>query len=128
MPQNQAPINQTIKTVDQIIQFALYEVGVRALKSAAFAEMPFLKVPPLSWIFDGVVNWVAGKLYVELSQTATFTILDIKTDAEKRAYAKAEGLLRSAHLTGNQEALDEATKNFKQALGSLIHFDGHVPT
>jgi hypothetical protein len=127
MPKSPSPINQPAKTANEVIQFALYEVAVKALKNAVYAEAPYLKIPPLSWIFEGVLNWVTGKLYTMLSQTATFVILDIQTDAERRAYSAAEGALREAMLIGNQEAINDAARKFKAALGSLVHFDGSAP-
>lgn len=116
--------NSAAKTVDEIIQVAIYDVAVAAFKAFAVAEAPWLKLPIISQLFSLIVDSFAGSLYKFLAQSATFEIIDLQTDSELNAYTKAEAALRAVHLTGNEAAINAAAINFKTTLASLIHFDG----
>jgi len=119
-----APVNKTVETADAIIQFALYQVAVKALTTYARAQFSFLNLPVVSQLFNLLVNSITDQLYKFLAQTATFTIIDLQVSAEKAAYAKTEAALRAVHLTGSQEAINAATINFKSALAGLVRFNG----
>jgi hypothetical protein len=120
----QGPTNQAVKTADSIIHSAIYDVAVSAAESAVIAEVPFLGLPVVKQIFGAALNYFAGIVYTYLAQAATIQIITLQTDAEKNAYAKAELELRTAHLTGNQDAINKATDDFKKALTNIVHFDG----
>lgn len=118
------PVNETANTVNGIISFTVFDVAVRAFQTYAKAQVPFLNLPIVSSIFSYLMNIVGGWFYAYFSQFATFTIIDWQTGSERDAYTRAEGVLRQAHLSGDKNAIDQATKQFRTAFESLVHWDG----
>ncbi len=117
-------INKPAQTVDQIIHFILIDLAVQAGEKALIAYVPFLGAPGISIITDAIFKAVANWIYQPLALVAVFRVIEIQTDAEKRAYANAEQALRTAHLSGDTNALNQATADFKKALAGLVHWDG----
>lgn len=117
-------VNKSAQTVDAIINSAIFDVAVNAAQKAAIAAVPFLGAPIISTLFNFVLKYFAGILYTSLAQAATIQVIKFETAEESKAYAEAEAALRAAHLTGDQNAIDRATANFKTQFQSLVHFDG----
>jgi hypothetical protein len=116
--------NKAAKTTDQIIHFAIYEVAINAAETAIITQVPFLGLPIIKPITHALLNYIGGFFYEALARFTVVTIIDIQTAAERAAYIRAEGALRAAQLSGDKNVIDNATIEFKKALGSLIHFDG----
>lgn len=116
--------NQTATVVNQIIHDAIFDVAVQAAETAATAEFPFLGAPVVKQIFDAVVNYVAGKIYSALAQTATFTVIDVQVSQEDSAVNKAVASLNATVNSNDQAAIQKANEDFKNAIASLIHYDG----
>lgn len=121
------PVNGPVKTVNQIINDAVYDLALQAAETAMVAEYPWLAYPILNKLLDMLLRYFAAKLYVALAHAATFAIIDFQTTQEKQAFAKAEEALRAAHQSGDPNALNAATIDFKSALSRIIHYDGSAP-
>lgn len=117
-------VNKGVQSVDQIISAAVYDVGVASASAALKTAMPFLALPGLSQAIDLLLRYLAGFIYVGLTDFATIQIITLQTETEKYAYAQAESALRIAHASGDQAAIDIATKAFKDAFRSIVHYDG----
>lgn len=116
--------NTAAKTADEIIHFAIFQVALTAAETAIIAQVAFLGWPIIKNILEWVLGFIGGFIYANLADFATLQIIDFQTGSERTAYANAEAKLRQAHLSGDQNALDQATAEFKKTLASLIHFDG----
>jgi hypothetical protein len=116
--------NGTASTVDSIIQSAIFDVALNALKTYLYAQMPWLSYPIIKQVFGAFLNWVAGYIYTYLTQVANFTVIDLQTDQEKSSYAAAVTQLQAAQSLGDPNAIQKAKDQFTSTLGNLIHFDG----
>jgi len=116
--------NGAIQTVDSIIQAAIFDVALNALKTYLYAQMPWLAYPVIKQVFGAFLNWIAGYIYTYLTQVANFTVIDLQTDQEKASYDAAVTQLQDAQSSGDPNALQKAKDQFKSTLGNLIHFDG----
>jgi len=118
------PVNNVANAINDAIQIAIFDVALNALKAYAIANLPWLGWPVINQIFNLVTNLIGKYVYTYLSQIATFTVIDMQTDAERAAYSQALVNLQAAYTTGDQNAIGQATSQVKTALASLIHFDG----
>lgn len=116
--------NQPVQFTDAVLHGLIFDVGVNALKIYAKAQVPILGAPPLSWIFDWLVDWITGMLYVQLERFVSFAIIDFQTQSEKNSYMDAVQALSAAHKSGDLNAIEKAKEDFKTKLGNLIHYDG----
>lgn len=117
----------TATTVNKIIHDLVFDVAVGAAENAAIAQVPLLGLPIIKQIFDVLVGFVAGKIADQLEHVATFTVIDIQTDQESSNYQKATDQLTQAVQSGNPALISVAKENARNALASLIHFDGSSP-
>lgn len=123
------PTNSAAQTVDEIIQLAIFDVALKAAEAAIIADLPFLGLPIIDPIFLFFMEQIGGVLYKQIALGTTFIVIDIQVGLEKSAYTQAEAALRAAHLTGNQDAIQNATASFKSAFQKLFHYDGsYSPT
>jgi hypothetical protein len=113
-----------VQSVDDIIQSAIFDVALNALKTYLYAQMPWLAYPIIKQVFGALLNWIAGYIYNYLTQVANFTVIDLQTDQEKASYDASVTQLQAAQSSGDPNALQNATNQFKNTLGNLIHFDG----
>lgn len=118
-----ASVNNTVQTVDQIIQNSVFNAALPIAEAAIEAELPFLALPGVNAAFNLLMEYVATKLYDSLAEFATIVIIDEQTGNEESAYSKAEGVLRAAHLKGDANAIAEASKNLDSAIDDLVHWD-----
>lgn len=124
--------NQALETFDSISADialkAMLPVAERLAETAAEVAEPVLAAPVIKTLFEGVVNigmkWVAHYLLTVFVQAGVKIIVTIQTDAEKSAYAKAEGALRAALLQKDPAAIAVAKKGLDEAANSVIHSDG----
>lgn len=121
------PEDKPAETADAIIHAAVFDVALKEAKAAIIAQYPGLALPVLQTLLSMALNWVGTFIYTALARLVTFTIIDLQTGAEKDAYLKAEGALRTAHLSGDAHAIDQAVQDYKAALARIIHFDGIAP-
>lgn len=118
------PVNPTVKTVDDVVHAILYDVAVTAACAYIKAQVPFLGLPIISSLTNFVVTQVANIIYKYLDQFVSFSIIDFQTDKEAQDYLLAVNALQKAQESGDQGAIDQSIKGFRENLGRLIHFDG----
>jgi hypothetical protein len=118
------PVNNTANALNEAIQIAIFDVALNAMKAYALVQMPWLAWPVVNQIFNLITKLLGNYIYTFLSQVATFAVIDMQTDAEKEAYSQALTQLLAAYSSGDQNAIQRATTDVKQAMASLIHFDG----
>lgn len=116
--------NGAVKSADEIIGAVIYDGAVTAAEVSLEAAFPFLAIPGISGLLDLALRFIAKYVYAGLADFATIQIIDFQTNSERNAYAKAEGVLRAAHASGDPVALQAATLEFKAAFQSLVHLDG----
>lgn len=120
------PTNGLAQTVDDIINFAAFKIGVPVAK-AAIKKIPYLawlNLPIISTLFDWALNWLANFFYQPTVDYTSQVIIKLQTNAQKDAYSHSEQILRTAHLSGDPNELKKASDNFDEMLGHLITFDG----
>lgn len=117
-------VNGPAETANKIIHAAIFDVALEGAEKGMIANLPFLGFPFINTIFKAVFTWIANYIYSYLSRLATFSVIDIQIGTEKTAYTTAEKDLRAAELSGDKNALTQATVEFRAALGPLIHYDG----
>jgi hypothetical protein len=122
------PTNPVSKTVGEIINAVVYDLAQTSFKVWARAQLPFLNLPVISQMFDWLMGLIIGNFCRILSRGSTFAVINFQTDLEKWAYRGAEAKLRAVHLGGDQNAISQATIEFKEALRALVRFDGTGPT
>jgi hypothetical protein len=124
--------NQALETFDNIAATAALKavlpVVERLTETAAETQLPFLALPLVKQIFEGGANileeQVAKELLLILVGAGVKIIITVQTDAEKSAYAKAEGATRAALLSKDPAAIAAAKKEMDNAANSIIHSDG----
>lgn len=121
------PANKPAQTADSIIHAAVFDVALKEAKAAILAQYPGLAIPVIQTLLSMALNWVGTFIYTALARLVTFSIIDLQTGSEKDAYVKAESSLRAAHLSGDQNAINQAVTDYKAALARVVHFDGVAP-
>lgn len=111
-------------TADAIIHAAIYDVAVTAAKSAAVAEAPWIAYPVISQVFDFLLSRFADWIYGALDKAVVFAIIDLETEAERRAYDEAVAALKQVIQPINgvpdADAITKAQAEFKKHLADLI--------
>src|ERR1044072_3740741 len=79
-------VSDATKAADEIIHAAVFDVGENAARALALSEAPWLGWPVISVIFDKLLNRFAGWIYEALDKQVTFVIIDIETEAQRKAY------------------------------------------
>lgn len=119
-------INPPAQKIDAIINFVVFDVAVKAAKTALVAEAPWIGWPVISQISDYLINWFATAFYRQISLFATFVIIDQQASAQSHAYCIAEGKVRKLLLTGDQNAINEAVEEYKATLYNLVRYNGSL--
>lgn len=99
-----------------------FTIGLVAGKAALRIYLPWLNWPIISQLFNLIVDRYGAMIDKEFQLGATFLIIDIQTDAEKRAYDEATDALKQAHSIGDTDAIQKAKDEYKKKLAELIHF------
>ena len=118
------PVNSTANAINTAIQVAIFDVALKSFEAFARAQLPWLNFPIVSPVFSYLLKWIGKYLYTFLAQIATFTVIDMQTAAEKTAYTQALLALQAAYTKGDSNAIAQATKDTKNAMANLIHWDG----
>jgi hypothetical protein len=121
-----APQNKTANVINKIIEVSIMDVGVRAAKAAATAELPFLAWPGISQMFDYLLKKIAKYFYMAFATQATFAIIEAQAQAELEAYNATIDNLKKAVEANDQAAIDAAREEFKRKLQDLIRFNGEA--
>jgi hypothetical protein len=112
----------------EVVIDLLLPAAETALEAAAEVQAPILGAPVLKQVFEGLTNeamsLMAHALLTALVESGVKIIITIQTEAEKSAYAAAEGRLRAALLTKDAAQVAAARKVFEDAADSIVHSDG----
>lgn len=119
------PVNKTLKTVDDLINFGAFKVTVPMTQAVIKYYIPCLNWPVLSTVFDYFFTYFFTKYaYTPGIDYTNAVVIKLQTDSQRSAYQNAEGALRAASLSGDQNAINAASTKFDSTAYNLIHFDG----
>lgn len=112
-------------TASEIIRAAVYDVAIPAAKAALIAEAPWLKAPVIGAIFNFIFNKIGDKIFDALDKAVVFAIIDIETQAQRKAYDQAVAMLRAALQPLPGKVIDDAKikkaeEEFKRRLADLV--------
>jgi hypothetical protein len=127
-PEAPQTLERTMSTstdlADELIHAAIYDVALRAAKAAAVAEAPWIGWPVFSQMFDFMLNRFADWIYDALDKAVVFAIIDLETEAQRRAYDEAVAAFKQvlSPPTGvpDADAIAKAEAEFKKRLADLI--------
>lgn len=119
--------NTLASIVNQAIKTAMNE-GESAAESAIIADVPWLGLPGIKQLLELGLNFVEGYLYADAAATATKIVIDLQIDTEVTDTQTAFTIAQTAIQSGDQSAIDQASKNLDAAFSGLIHSDGSAPT
>ena len=122
-------VNKTLGTAETIINDVVMKgldpVTVQLV--TAIPALSFLKIWPLSALFQLLVDWIYKGLSYVMQVTGVKLVVTIQTTEEQGAYLHAEGALRAALLTGDSNAISKAKQDMDSAIDALVHYDGSSP-
>ena len=102
----------------------IFTVGLTAGKEAIKVQVPFLRLPVISTLFNLLVDYFGDKIDEELRLNMTFFVIDIQVAKERDAFEKARDALKLVKETKDQDAINKAREEFKKKLGDLIRHNG----
>lgn len=121
------PVNDILKTADDVINFAAFKVTVPLTEKAIKTYLTWLNWPVLSQLFDFVFNYLFTKYaYTPGIDYTNAVIIRLEKETQRTAYQNSEGALRAAMISGDQNAIKAASDSFDSTLSKLIHFDGYA--
>lgn len=120
------PINTGATVVNSVID-GVFKVCVVGAETAIFAEVPVLADPILDDITDGLVEYIANKIYQEFAQFATFEVIDFQKSGDLSDDKKALVALKAAQQAGDQGGINSALLAFAKARAALTVTGGAAP-
>jgi hypothetical protein len=102
----------------------IFTVGLSAGKEAIKTQLPFLRLPVISTLFNMLVDYFGDKIDEEIRVNMTFFVVDIQTAKERDEFNKARDALKLVKDTKDQDAINKAREEFKKKLGDLIRHNG----
>lgn len=118
--------NRTANVVNDILEIAIMEVGLRLAKAAAIAEVPILGTWPISMIFDYLLKKLGRYFYLGMATFSTFKIIDEQTRGQRERYDASIDAVHRAVVANDPIALEKAREEFKKRLADLIHWNGEA--
>lgn len=125
VPLNDPEHNPIVDTAESIINGLVMKVGVNLAVTALQANFPFLKFALFDWIIRYIVSKVGDKIIKLLSPFVVFNIIKFDNEDDRQTYDLAVDSLKKALSTGDQNAINEASKKFDEDFDKLIKFGGH---
>ena len=109
---------------DAIIKAAIFDIGLKAVETAAIADSPWLGLPVFRQIFELLLNTIGNKIYDVLSNSLDFEIIKIQTEQERAAYDSAVSALQTTVQKpgATQDEIDKAKAELRARLAALIKF------
>lgn len=94
------------------------------INGVIFVAVPWLAIPPLSWIITAIVNWVTNALYSVIALFINTELIVLNNSVHQQAYETASESLK---IIATEKGLssDEykiAHDKEKAALYDLVHF------
>jgi hypothetical protein len=112
------------KAIEEKIRSLFFSVVVEQVKSNLIASLPFLGYPVIGWFFGFFVNYLAGKLWDEMSVHGMFVQVDFKQTEKLRNYQNAEYQLRRVlKTTVPEEQKEKAINEYRNKLRNLIRIN-----
>lgn len=120
------------KVIQDMIKGVVFDVIVKKVIARAVTALPFLGVPPFSWVFGYAVNKIATMFYEELARRVTFALIDAQVEGQRQAYDEAVGKLKEVIAAPPEKfateeernaAAEQARLEMEKRLRDLIHFD-----
>lgn len=118
-----SPTNSALGVSDTTIK-AMMDATIDAIESYLKVQFPFLSLPVVNEILHMILKELESMELTQIERVATFMIVDLQTGQEQSALASSASVLAAAQATGDKNAIDQATENFRKAFASLVHFDG----
>ena len=119
-------VNQTVTTVDGIMNYAAFKIAfpliVKGIKAVPY--LAWLNWPIISQLFDFGMSKLMDALYIPTANYTNIVIIKMQTDAERKSYSDSESALRTSMLTGDKNAITKASADFDRTLANLVHWDG----
>ena len=109
-------INTTLSGAGKIV------VGV--VENMIVADVPWLGLPGIKQIWEGLLSWICGYVEKATQEGATFAVIDVQVSSEQSALSKALANLVAAQKSGDKDAIRSAILVYQQANSALIHDDG----
>ena len=81
-------------------------------KTAIFAALPYLNVPPINFIINKAVDWIVGTIANSLETLAFFTYIDFRVSQQGKDYVLAAHAADTLQTEESRRKADEAFKRF----------------
>jgi hypothetical protein len=117
------PTNPTESVVNTSID-GIFKIGVNLAEKAIVVQVPFLGLPVINSIFNGIVGWLANQIYQQFAKFVDFGIIDLQVGTEEQSVAVALAALKAAQAGGDEVAIQKALQNFGTAVGGLTNLQG----
>jgi hypothetical protein len=121
-------VNKAAEIVSKLLEeiFSKGEDAVIALILADTAQVVAIPVVGFLWtqVVRAVVPYLGTYFYKQTAIGATKVIIDVQVDGEVSDVKNRFENLQMAVASGDQSAINLASKQLDEAYGSLIHSDG----
>jgi hypothetical protein len=122
-------VNKTAALIDGILQKIIEGAGEDVIVALILADTAnIVAIPVVGVIWKAIVQVVVGKIgayfYIQAANAMTKVIIDIQVGGEENAANQTFQNLQMAVASGDQHAIDQASKDLDAAYGALIHSDG----
>lgn len=116
-------MNKSFEILKRFSTFG-FNAAIQAVIASAMTALPFLRLPVLKQSFSWIVNWVSQKLFQHFLDSLEQTMVEIEVEAERKAYNKAQEILKSLILTPNPnpQEVANAKAEFEKRLADLVRF------
>lgn len=101
------------------------ETGIVAVaESLAITAVPWLGLPVIKQLWEGIFNFIADKFEKAAATGATFLVIDVQVGNEETQMSKELAAVIAAEKSGDANAIKIAIANYANAQSALVHDDG----
>ena len=111
----------TAKTVEEAISGS-----ESAVETIAITAVPWLGLPVLKQLWEGLLDWIFKQLGNTLGLLAGYVVIDIEEYAALVRAARTLQQLDAARTTGDKGAIQKASDAADAAAASIIHYYGSI--
>lgn len=105
---------------DQAVKALICDVALNVVDAEAVAAAPWLGLPVIHPVFRFCLGRFANKIFVVLSRSIDFKIIEVQVQGEKSEYQEALANYKQANQSGDKDAFDKAEADLKRKLADLI--------